>query len=100
MRDGVRVDGRWFIVFLRRGAGSPTRLGLSVGRRVGSAVLRNRVKRLLREAFRSAVPQSWGLDVVVVAKPDALQCSFSDVVGELSRRLESARTRRRALLAC
>lgn len=46
------------------------RLGLSVGRRVGSAVVRSRVKRLLREAFRleqHALPQ--GYDIVVVVRP-------------------------------
>ena len=46
------------------------RLGLSVSRKVGGAVRRNRFKRLLREAFR-AVQQELptGLDLVVVARP-------------------------------
>ncbi len=47
-----------------------TRLGLSVGRRVGNAVVRNRVKRLVREAFRLSqrdLPR--GLDIIVVVRP-------------------------------
>jgi ribonuclease P protein component len=48
------------------------RLGLSVARRVGSAVERNRVKRLLREAFWAEAPRlPAGADYVVVARPDA-----------------------------
>src|SRR5579875_2736240 len=46
------------------------RLGLSVGRGVGIAVQRNRIKRLLREAFRLRDPQvGAGLDVVIVVRP-------------------------------
>jgi ribonuclease P protein component len=49
------------------------RLGLSVGRRVGGAVDRSRIKRLLREAFwEEARRLPTASDYVVVARPDAL----------------------------
>jgi ribonuclease P protein component len=52
--------------------GADPRLGVSVGRKVGGAVERNRVKRMLREAFWALAPQlPAGHDFVLVARPDA-----------------------------
>jgi ribonuclease P protein component len=55
------------------------RLGLSVSRRVGGAVERSRVKRVLREAFWAEAPRlPPGSDYVVVARPDALGLAERD----------------------
>jgi ribonuclease P protein component len=54
-----------------------TRCGLSVSRRLGTAVARNRVRRRLREILRHAMPNlGTGWDLVLVARPPAAEASF------------------------
>lgn len=72
-RQGRSISNRVLVLyaFPRAEEGEP-RLGLSVSKRVGGAVDRNHVKRLLREAFASesaGLPD--GVDIVVVARPEA-----------------------------
>lgn len=65
-----RVGGRGSLVLwgLPNGLEWP-RLGLSVGRRVGGAVVRNRAKRVVREAFRLSMGELPALDLVVAVRP-------------------------------
>ena len=72
-RNGRSLGGREFVLYVfPRGDQATSRLGLSVSRKVGSAVQRNRVKRVLREAFGLEQGEMIeGTDVVVVARPDA-----------------------------
>jgi ribonuclease P protein component len=75
-RQGRSKGNRFLVLyaFPREGPDDAgPRLGLSVGRRVGGAVDRSRVKRLLREAFwEEARRLPSASDYVVVARPDAL----------------------------
>lgn len=91
-RRGRSQGNRHLVLYaFPRGEGDGPRLGVSVGRKLGGAVERNRVKRLLREAFRArAADLPPDHDFVVVARPDARELAereglagFETALGEL-----------------
>jgi ribonuclease P protein component len=63
-----------------------TRFGLATGRRLGGAVVRNRVRRRLREALRVMAPSFQpGWDVLIIARPAIVEADHDALVGALQR---------------
>jgi ribonuclease P protein component len=68
------------VLYALPSAGSAGRLGVAAGRRLGTAVVRNRLRRRWREAVRRSplvVPAGW--DVVLVARAAARRARFADL---------------------
>lgn len=80
MRSGRSYAGRDLVLYVfPSGGDAPPRMGMSVSRKVGGAVERNSVKRLLREAFaRESHKLPHGSDAVVIARPGARELAEKD----------------------
>ena len=88
---GQRHFARHMTFFFLPG-GSGTRVGFTVGRVLGGAVARNRIKRRLREAVRRERQRlGAGVDVVVNPKKSVLQAEFAEITHDVSRAFEIIR---------
>lgn len=80
------------VFYLRRAEGEGMRVGFTVGRALGGAVERNRMKRRLREAVRLCRPSPGPtVDVVINPKKSVRTVEFSVLLGEVSRAFEVIR---------
>ncbi len=95
-RVGERRHSEHFVL-LTRPRGGPSRLGVTVSRKVGGAVVRNLVKRRVRNVFRRdpsrLLPES---DLIVIAKPGAGAVSMRVIERELHASARAVRRRRAA----
>ncbi len=89
-RGGTRRGGTNFAVFARSSGLGNTRFGISVKKALGGAVVRNRIRRRVREILRlhrSEIPQGW--DIVVHPRPSVARAKFAGLEEELVRLIRS-----------
>jgi len=74
--DSRQVRNKWLKAYYKNSKlskieskASHTRLGIAVSKKVGNAVVRNKTKRIIREAFRSSEYKEKGIDILVIVSP-------------------------------
>jgi ribonuclease P protein component len=87
-RQGTAYRGKLFSVHAFPNEHGNPRLGLSVSRKVGTAVTRNTVRRRLREVFLACTSEIPGdLDLVVSTRPAAAEAAFGELREEFGKAL-------------
>jgi ribonuclease P protein component len=77
-REGTRYSVKEFLLFVKSEGQGPPRFGLSVSKRIGSATTRNRIKRYLRETFRTHKGElKSGIRMLIVARPGCEELNFA-----------------------
>ncbi len=83
---GLKFPSKYLITYARPNGLSSPRLGLSVSRKIGNAVVRNRIKRRLREVMRTQLTgRSLGYDLVIVARSASVKAAFADLTRAVCR---------------
>lgn len=84
-KKGRKYVHRLAVFFALPSSDAGPRIGVTVSRRLGSAVRRNRIKRRLREAWRRRLHELPALDLVVVARAGLGTASFPQVLEAVDR---------------
>ncbi len=90
---GLRNARPGFVLLTRPNQGQGMRMGITVTKKIGNAVIRNRMKRRFRELLREALP-SHGLidhDHVLIGRVGGIERDFAIMADELLKALERAR---------
>ncbi|MDA8346540.1 MAG: ribonuclease P protein component [Thermaerobacter sp.] len=93
---GERFSDRRLVLLVLAGETGRRRCAFAAGKKLGNAVQRNRVRRRMREAYRMVRGEFLvGCDLVLLARPDALEGTFEELTTALQRVLQKAEAARR-----
>ncbi len=83
-RKGASSANRFLVMYCLKNKRQFNRLGLTVSIKLGKAVKRNRIKRLIKEAYRlNEYKLKTGYDIIIVARSRALSAAYTDIENSL-----------------
>ncbi|MEK6777332.1 MAG: ribonuclease P protein component [bacterium] len=83
-REGIKEVGKRMIIYSCQHEGNPARFGIAVTNKIGKAVVRNRVKRIIREAIRRQIKNfDVGFDTAIVARNKIILSPLQEIEKEL-----------------
>lgn len=90
-RTGDTVTGRYLVLYYKKNNVGKNRLGITVSKKVGKAVVRNRIRRLIKESYRLCEDNvKCGFDIIFVSRVRTAGADFHTVREELTNLLLSA----------
>jgi ribonuclease P protein component len=91
-RTGRKVHAAHFVVIIKSNGLAAARLGVTVSGKVGNSVVRNRIKRRVREYFRRRQEMLSGIDILIIARTSAADLSSRFIEVELDNSLLNQRS--------
>jgi ribonuclease P protein component len=97
-KKGTSVANRQFVLYvLKKEESQPFRIGLSVSKKIGNAVVRNKVKRYIRQVFLELKEEvKEGHDYLIIARKPAAEMNFHEVKKSLTHVLKRGKAFKRS----
>ena len=81
----ISVGNAYFVMYYNLSSNANTRVAISVSKKLGNAVIRNKEKRIIREIIRGKFDTINNLDILIVEKNKALNLSFEEKKMEINK---------------
>jgi ribonuclease P protein component len=87
---GNRKIGNYVIIYILPGQQQNNRVGIVIKKEVGNAVQRNKIKRIIREIWRTRCNKLIsGYDVVILVREKIIYARFSEIESEMAKLIQS-----------
>lgn len=91
-KKGKSVANRQFVIYQLVKEEETIRFGLSVSKKIGNAVMRNRIKRLMKEVLRELTPELYqNRDIVIIARKPTANMDYQEIKKSLNHVLKVAK---------